>query len=80
MKLCMEYCCQFWNGAPSCYLKMLDKLQKQIFRIAGPLLVSSFEHLAHCENIRAKLWNSLPMEYFPLAYDLNGFKARINIF
>ena len=26
----------------------------------------------------AKLWNSLPVECFPLTYDLNGFKSRIN--
>ena len=26
----------------------------------------------------ARLWNSLPIEYFPLTYDLNGFKSRIN--
>ena len=25
---CMEYCCQVWPGAPSCYLELLDKLQK----------------------------------------------------
>ena len=24
------------------------------------------------------LWNSLPIEYFPLIYDLNHFKSRIN--
>ena len=24
----MEYCCHVWAGAPSCYLKLLDKLQK----------------------------------------------------
>ena len=24
---CMEYCCQVWTGAPSCYLEMLDKLK-----------------------------------------------------
>ena len=23
---CMEYCCQIWAGAPSCYLELLDKL------------------------------------------------------
>ena len=23
-------------------------------------------------------WNSLPIECFPLTYDLNGFKSRIN--
>ena len=26
----------------------------------------------------AKLWNSLPVECFPLTYDLSGFKPRIN--
>ena len=26
----------------------------------------------------ARLWNSLPIEYFTLAYDLSGFKSRIN--
>ena len=27
---CMEYCCHVWAGAPSCYLDLLDKLQKRI--------------------------------------------------
>ena len=26
----------------------------------------------------ARLWNSLPVECFPLTYDLSGFKSRIN--
>ena len=26
----------------------------------------------------ARLWNSLPVKCFPLTYDLNGFKSRIN--
>ena len=43
---CMEYCCHFWAGAPSCYLEILDKLQKQICRIAGPSLAASLEPLA----------------------------------
>ena len=33
---CMEYRCHVWAGAPSCYLELLDKLQKQIGRIIGP--------------------------------------------
>ena len=28
IRLCMEYCCHVWAGAPSCYLELLDKLQK----------------------------------------------------
>ena len=27
---CMEYCCHVWAGAPSCFLELLDKLQKRI--------------------------------------------------
>ena len=26
----------------------------------------------------ARLWNSLPIECFPLTYDLSGLKSRIN--
>ena len=135
---CMEYCCHVWAGAPSCYLDLLDKLQKQICRIIGPSLTASLEPLAHRQNVTslslfcryyfgrcsselaqlvplpfsrgrstrytdrahdssvtiptcykdvyvnslfprtAKLWNSLPIECFPLTYDLSGFKSRIN--
>ena len=47
----MEYCCQVWAGAPSCYLDLLDKLQKQICRIVGPSLAASPEPLAHRRNV-----------------------------
>ena len=36
--LCMEYYCHVWAGAPSCYLELLDKLEKQLRRTVGPLL------------------------------------------
>ena len=135
---CMEYCCHVWAGAPSCYLDLLDKLQKRIYRIVGPSLAASLEPLAHRRNVvslslfyryyfgrcsselarlvplpfsrgrstrysdrlhdfsvtiprcykdvyvnslfprTVKLWNSLPIECFPLTYDLSGFKFRIN--
>ena len=45
---CMEYCYQVWAGAPSCYLELLDKLQKWICRTVGPSLAASLETLAHC--------------------------------
>ena len=47
---CMEYCCHVWAGAPSCYLDLLDKLQKQICKIVGPSLTASLEPLAHHRN------------------------------
>ena len=47
----MEYCCQVWAGAPSCYLELLDKLQKRICRTAGPSLAASLEPLAHRRNV-----------------------------
>ena len=48
---CMEYCCHVWAGAPSCYLDLLDKLQKWICRIVGPSLAASLEPLAHRRNV-----------------------------
>ena len=48
---CMEYCCHIWAGAPSCYLELLDKLQKGICRTVGPSLAASLESLAHCRNV-----------------------------
>ena len=40
-----------WAGAPSCYLELLDKLQKRICRTVGPSLAASLEPLAHCRNV-----------------------------
>ena len=48
---CMEYCCHVWTGAPSCYLELLDKLQKGICRAVGPSLAASLEPLAHGRNV-----------------------------
>ena len=48
---CMEYCCHVWAGAPSCYLELLDKLQKWICRTVGPSLAVSLKTLAYCRNV-----------------------------
>ena len=48
---CMEYCCHVWAGAPSCYLELLDKLQKRICRTVGLSLAASLEPLAHRWNV-----------------------------
>ena len=48
---CMECCCHVWAGAPSCYLELLDKLQKRICRTVGPSLAASLEPLAHRRNV-----------------------------
>ena len=37
---CMEYFCHMWAGASSCYLELLEKLQKRINRTVGPSLVA----------------------------------------
>ena len=47
----MEYCCHFLAGASSCYLELLDKLQKRICRTVGPLLAACLEPLAHHQNV-----------------------------
>ena len=48
---CIKYCCHVWAGAPTCYLELLDKLQKRICRTVGPSLAASLETLAHCRNV-----------------------------
>ena len=48
---CMKYCCHVWNDAPSCYLDLLDKLQKQIHSTVGLSLAYSLELLDHCQNV-----------------------------
>ena len=47
----MEYCCHIWAGAPSCYLELLDKLQKRICTTVGPSLATSLDPLAHRRNV-----------------------------
>ena len=51
MRSCMEYGCHIWAGAPSCYLELLDKLQKRICRTVGRSLAASIEPLAHHGNV-----------------------------
>ena len=48
---CIEYCTHAWAVAPFCYLELLDKLQKQICRTAGPSFGASFKPLPHGRNI-----------------------------
>ena len=48
---CMEYWCHVWGGAPSCYLELLNELQKWICRTVGPSLVASLKPLAHRRNV-----------------------------
>ena len=40
-----------WAGALSCYLKLLDKLQKRIWKTLGPSRAASLEPLAHSQNV-----------------------------
>ena len=47
----MEYCYRVWAGAPSCYLELLDKLQKRICGTVGPSLPSSLERLVHRQYV-----------------------------
>ena len=51
IRTCIEYCCHVWAGAPSCYLGLLDKLQKRICRTFGHSLAGSLELLAHSQNV-----------------------------
>ena len=48
---CMEYCCHIWDGAPSWYMGVLDKLQKWKCSTVGPSLAVSREPLARHRNV-----------------------------
>ena len=51
LRSCMECCCRVWAGALSCYVELLDKLQKRICRTASPSLAASLERLTHRRNV-----------------------------
>ena len=40
-----------WAGAPSCYLELLDKLQKQICTTVAASLATSLKRLTHHQNV-----------------------------
>ena len=48
---CTEYRCHVLACARSCYLELLDKLQKQICRTVAPSLAASLESLAYHRNV-----------------------------
>ena len=43
--------CHVWAGASSCYLELLDKLQKRICKTISPSLAFPVEPLAHRQNV-----------------------------
>lgn len=47
---CMEYNHHVWGGAASCYLDMLDKLQKQECMTVSPSVAPSLEPLVLLKN------------------------------
>ena len=61
------------RGRSSRYSDRLDDFSFIITRCYRGVYVSSFFPR------KARLWTSLPIEGFPLPYDLSGFKSRINI-
>ena len=57
---------------PTCYSDRLHDFSVTIPKCYKAVYVNNFF------PPRARLWNYLPIECFPLTYDLNGFKSRIN--
>ena len=69
----MEYCCHVWDGAPSCYLGLLDKLQKRICGTVGPSLAACLEPLAHRRNLAS-------LSLFHRYYFVDVLQNRFNWF
>ena len=51
IRSCMGYCCHVWPDAPSCFLELLDKLQKQICKTSGLSFTTCLEPLAYHRNV-----------------------------
>ena len=49
---CIGYCCHIWAGAPSCYLELLDKLQKSLSHRWNMAYLSRFYryYLGRCSS------------------------------
>ena len=60
------------RGRSTRYSDRLHDFSVTISRCCKDVYVNSF--FPHT----ARLWNSVPVECFPLTYDLSGFKSRIN--
>ena len=62
----------FCRGRSTCYSDRLHDFPVTIPRCYKDLYVNRFF------TCTTRLWSSLPIECFPLTYNLNGFKSRIN--
>ena len=62
----------FCRGRSTCYSDRLHDFSVTVPRCYKDVYVNSF---FPCTG---RLWNSLPIESFPLTYDLSGFKPIIN--
>ena len=60
------------TGSTTRYSDRLHDFSAAIPRCYSDVYVNSF--FPHT----ARFWNSLPLEFFLLTYDLSGFKSRIN--
>ena len=81
-----KYCCHFWAGEPSCYVELLDKLQKWICRTVGPSLAVSLEPLASfchfCRYYFGRCSSGL-VQLVPLPYSQlrsTGYSDRLHDF
>ena len=63
---------RYFRGRSTRYSDRLHDFSVTIPRCYKDVYVSSFFPRT------ARLWTSLPIECFPLTYDLSGFKSRIN--
>ena len=62
----------YYRGRSTRYSDRLPDFSVTILRCYIDVYVNSFFPCT------ARLWNSLTIKCFPLTYDLNGFKSRIN--
>lgn len=53
---CIKWCCHVWARAASCYLDILDKLNKGVCESGGPTFAAFPESLIHFRNVARLNW------------------------
>ena len=63
---CIKYYCPVWDFASSCYLELLNKLQKGMCRTLSPSLTACLEPLTHCQNVASLKVTSATKIFFAI--------------
>ena len=80
-KLYYRYCRNFWSLQRIFLINRVWLFWNFLFWEITFVKISRYYKDVYVNSFvpnKSRPWNSLPIEFFPLTYDLSGFKSRIN--